>query len=360
MNIATQQRGLLYPRGQLPNGDFWYKIDSNSYYSNMMTNKVEKITRNIWKSDLQQDVTPPPGYHMILGVPRILGGYVYLDIKAPYIQGIWYREAKDIRLAGKKVIQANIAILVEEYKFPIIVEQYQEFVKRNGLAKTCMMMGANNETIWQFKSSPWRYVAGLSDAVKGKRINPVIAAYQQKAILSHILRKPIKQQYSYGIPSAIVANSLEGRLRALGLNDINPTTWRDAEYENKNKESIAQLQKLATDFLDLEKLRAHVLAVHVGGLDFIGFYKDGAKLYSGKADLANGRAIIYINSAGQFANVRTVSELGDAAAGANKNPIEFSPLFVLKKTNPNGGLKSPSPLFEFLPDILKINANPNE
>jgi hypothetical protein len=359
MDISTQRRGRLYPQGQLPDEEFWYKLHHNSYYSNMMTNKVEKVKYQ-WADEFQRPVTRPSGHHMILHVPRVPGGYVYLDIKKPYIQEIWYLEAKKIRLAGKKVFRANIANLVEEYEYPTIVEQYRKFMKRNGLAKTCMEAGPENEVVWEFKTSPWRYLGDLNNAVKTKQINPVIAAYQQKQILNHILQKPINQQYSYGVPSVTVSNSLRSRLRSLGLDDINPITWMDAEYEKKNKEPIAQLQKLATNCLDLGKLNAQVLAVHDGGLDFVGFYKGGAKLYSGKTPNTEGRAIIYITSAGRIAYVKTVSELGDASAGASKNPVEFSPLFILKKTDPDGGLESSSPLYEFLPNILNKSKTPNE
>jgi hypothetical protein len=351
MNISTQQGGNLHPLGQVPDIEFWYKLDSNSYYSNMLTNKVEKL-ENRWSDELKRPVVPPSGDHMILHVPRVPGGYVYLDIKAPYIQEIWYLEAKEIRKAGKKVISAQIEILVDDYEYPTIVEQYREFMKRKGLTKTCMKTGEKNEVIWEFKTSPWRYLGDLNNAVKTKQINPVIAAYQQKQILGHILRKPIKEQYSFGIPSLIASNNLSSRLKALGLADINPISWMDPEYEKMNKEAIAQLQELATNCLDLEKLNNQVRAMRSGGLDFVGFYKGGANLYSNKTSIIEGRAIIYINTAGQIAHVKTVSELGNAAAGASKNPVEFSPLFVLNKTNPENGLEKPSPLYEFLPNIL--------
>jgi hypothetical protein len=351
MNISTQQGGNLHPLGQVPDIEFWYKLDSNSYYSNMLTNKVEKL-KNKWSDELNRPVVPPSGDHMILHVPRVPLGYVYLDIKAPYIQEIWYLEAKEIRKAGKKVISAQIEILVDDYEYPTIVEQYREFMKRKGLTKTCMKTGEKNEVIWEFKTSPWRYLGDLNNAVKTKQINPVIAAYQQKQILGHILRKPIKEQYSFGIPSLIASNNLSSRLKALGLADINPISWMDPEYEKMNKEAIAQLQELATNCLDLEKLNNQVLAMRSEGLDFVGFYKGGANLYSNKTSKIEGRAIIYINTAGQIAHVKTVSELGNAAAGASKNPVEFSPLFVLNKTNPENGLEKPSPLYEFLPNIL--------
>lgn len=156
--------------------DFWTGLPAKWEYTTLMTNSVKQVT-HVFRNKQNRSVPVPIGPHLAYWSDA--STVVYLTPKmVPMVR------KSPVLVTGGAVVDA----FYQQYKFLGPVLEYRDFYKKEFLGK---YIGGQPP---KFTRSPWDYLESLSNTVAQKRLNALIAAYQQKEILKFILSQPVERQ----------------------------------------------------------------------------------------------------------------------------------------------------------------------